>query len=631
MKVKSNRALLSLWQTSEQSLEPSSLSRRVAAAGGCATVARVSASAPPAAPIAARRLSALLGRFARLSPFVKPYFGRLGLVFLLSSFGAVLGLLWPLFTKILIDDVLLARNLPLLFMLSGLMVGATLLGTGVGAVNRYVYTQVTARVLFALRQHLFAHVQKLSLRFHTRARVGDVLTRLNTDIADIQAVLTDAAFTFATNLFVLCASVGFLVWLEWRLFLVSLAVVPLQIYGIRKVQPRLVAATRRVRELNASISSFLVESLSAVKFVKQFGAETVQLDRLARLGRDFVHTVTRYEMVGYVGSTTTGAASFLGGALVTVYGGYLVIDGQLSIGSLVAFTAYQSRALGPIQVLMDLYLRIERAGVSVDRVFEFLDLGEGYRESAGGTRRLGAVRGDVEFRNVTFGYRTGEPVLHGLNFRVPAGQRLTILGPSGVGKSTLVDLLIRLYEPDAGSILLDGHDVRDLDTTWLRQQVVVLGHEPVLFNASVFENVRYASPQASRGEVARVLETVGLHDYVTRLPNGYDTLLGERGARLSAGQRQRVALARALLKNPSVLVLDEAVSGLDAESEADIRAALAAAMRDRTTLVVTHRLTSLRLDDAVLALTKGHVAWQGCYRDLTQRPEILRGMPGHVP
>ena len=209
------------------------------------------------------RITSVLSRFYRLSPFVKPYVRRIGFVFLLSSFGTVLGLLWPLFTKILIDDVLLARNISLLVTLCGIMLGVTLLGYGVGAVNRYLYTQVTARVLFALRQHLFAHLQKLSLRFHTQVKVGDLLSRLNTDIAEIQSVLTDAAFTFVTNIFVLLATVGFLIWLNWRLFLVSLLVIPLQIYGVRKIQPYMVEETRKVRELNASISAFLVESLSA--------------------------------------------------------------------------------------------------------------------------------------------------------------------------------------------------------------------------------------------------------------------------------------------------------------------------------------------------------------------------------
>ena len=303
-------------------------------------------------------IASVLSRFYRLSPFVKPYVRRIGLVFLLSSFGTVLGLLWPLFTKILIDDVLLARNVSLLVTLCGIMLGVTLLGYGIGAINRYLYTQVTARVLFALRQHLFAHLQKLSLRFHTQVKVGDLLSRLNTDIAEIQSVLTDAAFTCVTNIFVLLATVGFLIWLNWQLFLVSLLVIPIQIYGVHKIQPYMVEETRKVRELNASISAFLVESLSAIKFVKQFGAEPTQLGRLGRLGQRFVALVTRFEMIGYIGSTTATATTFLGSTLVTLYGGYLVIEGQMSIGSLVAFSAYQARAFSPIQVLMDLYLRL---------------------------------------------------------------------------------------------------------------------------------------------------------------------------------------------------------------------------------------------------------------------------------
>jgi len=578
------------------------------------------------------RIASVLSRFYRLSPFVKPYVRRIGFVFLLSSFGTVLGLLWPLFTKILIDDVLLARNLSLLVTLCGIMLGVTLLGYGVGAVNRYLYTQVTARVLFALRQHLFAHLQKLSLRFHTQVKVGDLLSRLNTDIAEIQSVLTDAAFTFVTNIFVLLATVGFLIWLNWRLFLVGLLVIPLQIYGVRKIQPYMVEETRKVRELNASISAFLVESLSAIKFVKQFGAEHTQLGRLGRLGQRFVALVTRFEMIGYIGSTTATATTFLGSTLVTLYGGYLVIEGQMSIGSLVAFAAYQSRAFSPIQVLMDLYLRIERAGVSVDRVFEFLDIGQEYTEPSGGTLRLEDLRGEIEFRDVSFGYQTNapasQPVLRQVSFLVGAGQRLTVLGPSGTGKSTLVDLLIRLYEPQAGTICLDGRDVRGLDLAWLRQHVVVIGHEPFLFHASILENVSYASPEASREEIVAAVTAVGLHEYVTALPDGYETTVGERGARLSAGQRQRIALARALLKKPRILVLDEALSGLDVESEADVRQTLSALMQGCTTLVVTHRLSSLHADDAVVVLKHGAVEWQGTYRELTQAPDILQAATG---
>ena len=281
---------------------------------------------------------------------------------------------------------------------------------------------------------------------------------------------------------------------------------------------------------------------------------------------------------------------------------------------------------------MGLYLRIERAGVSVDRVFEFLDIGQEYTEPSDGTLQLGDFRGEVEFCDVSFGYHLNatahetdpELVLRRVNFRIAAGQRLTVLGPSGTGKSTLVDLLVRLYEPQAGTIRLDGHDVRELDLGWLRQHVVVIGHEPFLFHASILENVSYASPEATREEIVAAVTAAGLHEFVTALPDGYDTTVGERGTRLSAGQRQRIALARAILKKPRILVLDEAMSGLDVESEADVRQALSALMQHCTTLVVTHRFTSLHAGDAVVVLKKGAVEWQGTYQELTKAPDILQ-------
>ncbi|MEW6299158.1 MAG: ABC transporter ATP-binding protein [Thermodesulfobacteriota bacterium] len=569
-------------------------------------------------------MNANLSRFRRLLPFLAPFVRRLVLIFFLSFVGTVLGLLWPLFTKILIDDVLLAKNLRLLFILSGGMILATAAGYAVGALNRYLYTQVTAQVLFALRQHLFAHLQALSLRFHTRAKVGDLLSRLNTDIAEVQTVLTDAAFTFVTNLFVLLATVGFLLWLNWHLFLVSLLVVPLQLYGVYKVRPLMVGETQRVRELNAEISSFLVESLSAIKFIKQFAVERVQLEKLGRLGERFVRTVTRYEMLGYLGSTASTATAFLGGTLTTLYGGYLVIRGHMTIGSLIAFSAYQSRAFSPLQVLTDLYLRIERAGVSLARIFEFLDLDTERGPQPGRGIRPPEVRGAVEFRRVSFAYDGNEPLLCDLNFGLPAGGRLTILGPSGTGKTTVIDLLVRLYDPTGGTILFDGYDVRDLDLAWLRGQIAVVGHEPFLFHASFLDNLRYARPDASQADVVAAAQAVGLHDFVCSLPDGYETVVGERGARLSAGQKQRVALARAVLRQPAVLVLDEALSGLDVVSEASIREMIEALMGGRTVITVTHRLSSVRPDDTVMILERGRVRWEGRYGDLTAVPGDLK-------
>jgi ABC-type bacteriocin/lantibiotic exporter with double-glycine peptidase domain len=555
-----------------------------------------------------------LSRVRRLLPFISGFRYKLAIIFALSFSNTILGLLGPIFTKILIDDVLQARNLRLLWILSGIMIAVTLVSYVLGAFNRYYYTSVTARVLFNLRQHLFEHLQALPMRFHVRAKVGDLLSRLNTDIAEVQSMLTDAGFNFIANIFTLFAATGFLLWLNWKLFLLSLTLVPLQLYGVAKFRPLIVSQTRTVRELNAAISSFLVESLSAIKFVKLFVAEKVQHARLSALGVAFVNSVTRLEMLSYLGSSASAASTFLGSALVTLYGGYLVIEGKMTIGSLVAFSAYQMRAFSPLQALIDLYLRLQRAGVSVDRIFEFLDLPT-ESDSAQGTQRLPEVRGEIEFRHVSFSHDPAVPILDDLSFKIPAGGRLTIVGPSGAGKTSIVDLMTRLIEPRAGSILLDGHELRNLDLVWLRSQLVVTGHQAFVFHASMMENLRYACPDASLEQVTAAARAVGLHDFISSLPDGYDNPVGEHGATLSDGQRQRISIARALLKDPKILVLDEALSALDVVSEAEIRTSVERALPGRTVIMITHRLSSIRQDDQVMVLDQGRVVWSGRYCD----------------
>jgi ABC-type bacteriocin/lantibiotic exporter with double-glycine peptidase domain len=555
-----------------------------------------------------------LSRVRRLLPFLAGFRSKLAIIFLLSFSNTILGLLQPIFTKILIDDVLLPRNLRLLWVLSGVMIAVTLVSYVLGAFNRYYYTSVTARVLFNLRQHLFEHLQALPMRFHIRAKVGDLLSRLNSDIAEVQSMLTDTGFSFIANVFTLFAATGFLLWLNWKLFLLSLALVPLQLYGVMKFRPLIVNQTRAVRELNAAISSFLVESLSAIKFVKLFVAEKVQHARLSDLGVAFVKAVTRLEMLSYLGSSASTASTFLGSALVTLYGGYMVIEGEMTLGSLIAFSAYQLRAFNPLQALIDLYLRVQRAGVSVDRIFEFLDLPT-ESDGATGNIRLPEVRGEIEFRHVSFSHDPAVPILDDLSFKIPAGGRLTIVGPSGAGKTSIVDLMARLIEPGAGSILLDGHDLRALDLVWLRSQLVVTGHQAFVFHAPMIENLRYACPEASEEQVIAAAHAAGLHDFISSLPGGYNNPVGEHGATLSDGQRQRISIARALLKDPKILVLDEALSALDVVSEAEIRTAVERALPGRTVIMITHRLSSIRPDDQVIVLDQGRVLWSGRYGD----------------
>lgn len=555
--------------------------------------------------------------------FVSPHKGRLFVVFLLSLVSTTLGLSYPLLARFFIDEVLAKRNSRLLVLTTLAVVLLALLSFLLGAVTRYLSTSASARILMGMRLHLFRHLQSLSLRFHNSTKTGEILSRLNSDMAEIQTIATDAVLSFALSFLTLAGTTGLLLWLNWKLFLLSSLFVPLSLKSLRHYRPRLAKQAKDVRERNADVGSTLVESLGGMKFIKSLGAEEAEARKLARQNERFIDSLLSYQVVAGLAQTVPALFLSLSAMVVLFCGGHLVVKGLMTIGTLVAFAAYQGRVLGPMQNMMGLYLSLQRARVSLDRVFEFLEVEPEVKESSRAIE-LPAARGEIEFRHVSFSYEPGQRVANDVSFRVPGGGRVAIVGQSGAGKSTLVDLLLRFYDPEEGSVLLDGHDLRDLRFKTLRDHIAVITHDPYVFHATVEENIRYAKWEASFADIEAAMKAADLDDFVRSLPEGYQTVVGERGAKFSSGQRQRLAIARAVLKGARVWIFDEAAATLDVLTESRIRRSLMARSADSTVLIVTHRLASVRDADQILVLDRGEVIDAGTHECLMQKNGLYR-------
>jgi ABC-type multidrug transport system fused ATPase/permease subunit len=544
-------------------------------------------------------------------------------VFFLSILATLFGLGYPLFTKFFIDEVLLKGNTQLLVILTIGMFVIALLGFLLASVNRYLYTWISARILFDMRMALYRHLQSLSLRFYTKTRIGEILARINTDLAEIQRITTDVLLNSFTNFLTLIGTVGFLLWLNYRLFLVSSLLLPFAALGLRYFRPRIADKTREIRDRNADLGSFLIETFQGIKLIKAFGAEELELERFTRKHQAYIQAVLDLQKLSIFSGGISGLLLPATSLLVFLYGGHLVITGRMTLGDLIAFSAYLIRAFGPVQGLMGLYVQLQRARISLQRVFELMALEPEIKEKEGAIS-LESIKGEVEFEGVSFGYEPDKPILQNVSFRVPAGTTVAIVGPSGMGKTTLIDLLLRFYDPQKGSIKIDGVDLRDLKVQSLRNHIGVVGQETFLFHTTIEENIRYGKNNASREEVIRATRAAYIHDFIESLPQKYETVVGERGVRLSGGERQRVAIARAILKSPRILILDEATSSLDWMSEQQVRTALAELMRGRTTLIVTHRLSSIQNAHQILVLHEGQIVQQGLHEDLLKVEGLYR-------
>lgn len=568
-----------------------------------------------ASPVKSRALAGNRGEAIRwLAGFVRPHVARLSAVLFLSFLATALSLAQPFITRYLIDDGLLGGNMAIILMLCGVLLVAAIVSTLLSGVNRWQYVDLSARVLFALRESVFAHLQRLSPAWYARARGGDVLQRLDGDVAEIQRFAIDALLSLVNGIIALTGTLVLMAILNWKLSLLALAIIPAQFLFLRYMRPRIEERTRTVRERASDLTSFVMESLGAMKLVQAVGGEARQAEALGGLHETYRGDLLRQQMTGFVTTAVPGLLTTLSTAIVFSIGGWMVIDGELTLGALIAFSIYMARASGPVQTLLGLYVATRRARVSLDRVMAIMNEEPAVSASTN-TRPLPVgAGGNIVLDGVSFAYESGSaPILHNLCAEFPAGQKVGLVGASGVGKSTLIDLLHRHYDPDEGRILLDGIDLADLDPAELRRRIAVVAQDTVLLSGSIAGNIRYAAPWADEAAVLEAARSAQVDEFAGAMPNGYDTNVGARGTALSGGQRQRIAIARAILQDPLVLILDEATSAVDRETESSIGAAIDKLFPDRTRLVISHRAETLAGADPIFDMKDGA---------LQQRPRI---------
>jgi len=550
--------------------------------------------------------------------YLVPYWRRLILVLAISLISTATTLVIPYLSKDLIDHALIGRDLDALRRIVYWFVALGVLGFILNVTSGLRYTRVSAEILFDMRLSLYAHLQRLSPRFYARTRLGDIVSRLNNDISEIQRVAAEAALAWVGNVLFLIGSLVMMVWLDWRLALIALAPLPISLVALAYYRTRLEGRVADLRQRSADIGSFLIETLQATSLVVASNAQQREQDRFRGLNGAFIDALMRMQRVTYFAGGLPGTVLSIGSAIAFFYGGMRVIDGSLTLGTMGAFLAYQMRVFAPAQALMGLWASLTTAKVSWARVREILDAPIDVVE-APDAKALVTPRGELSFDAVSLGTDRQSRVLDEVSFTARPGQTVALVGGSGVGKSTMAYLATRLLDPDAGVVRFDGHDLRSLQLETVRRHIVLVEQEPTLLYSTIEENIRYVRPTATSDDVRRAAEAAGIATFIRSLPDGYATMVGERGLAVSAGERQRIALARAFLADPAVLVMDEPTAALDAVSQRQIIEGSRAVMRGRTTLLITHRREVAMAADHVVVLDGARVVDQGDPRELADR------------
>jgi ATP-binding cassette subfamily B protein len=576
----------------------------------------------------------------RVLRFTRAYRGRVALFLLVIMAGALLGLAPPLLFKQIIDEAIPNRDRGLITTLALLTVAAAVGAAALDLAQRWFSAAIGEGLIFDLRRTLYDHVQRMPIAFFTRTQTGALVSRMNNDVIGAQRALTGTLGQVVFNLLTLVTTLGAMLALDWRITLLTIAVLPVFIIPANRVGARLQDVTREGMELNAAMNATMTErfNVSGALLVKLFGRHDDEVASFARKAARVRDIGVRSAMLGRVFFGALSLVAAIGTAVVYWLGARSVIRGSMEIGTMVALAALVTRIYQPLTALTNARIDVLLTLVSFERVFELLDTPT-LIEDRPGAVALVEPRGRIEIDHLSFRYpaasefslaslegdgvsgvpldaRVGQLVLEDVSATIEPGQLVALVGPSGAGKTTLSQLVPRLYDVTEGAIRIDGHDVRDLTQESLRAALGVVSQDPHLFHDTVANNLRYAKPDATDDELRRACEAAQVAHVVAALPDGFDTVVGERGHRLSGGEKQRLAIARMLLKDPAVVILDEATSHLDAENEVQIQHALAAALAGRTSIVIAHRLSTIQAADQILVLDEGRIVERGTHASL---------------
>ena len=552
--------------------------------------------------------------FHNILKYAKPYIKSLIFAFLCLALTSLINLVLPLIVRNMINAVIVLKNNEMLDSLAWDLIIIIGLQAAFAVTHNYIFGFVGHRMTTDFRIEFFSHIQSLSLRFFQERRVGEILSRMSNDISVIQNALVTIPVALLRQSITLLGALAIILYLNWKLTgLILLILPPLMIFA-RVFGRRLKVFSEKLQDQLAQAVVVLEEVMSSIKIVKSFTREPYERNRFQeKIETAFERAVDKLKISAFFGPFILGL-TFLVSALLIWYGGYQVMQGATTPGELAAFFLYALIIAGPIGTFVRLYTQIQEARGAIQRVYEILDT-EPIVQNPENPVSLENITGSIQFENVSFGYQdTG--VIHDVSFDVLPGQTVALVGPSGAGKSTIIKLLLRFFDPNSGTIRLDGHDIRTLDRKSFLSQIGLVPQETLLFGGTVRENILYGKLDATEAELEEAAQKANAHEFITNMEKGYDTIVGEKGTKLSGGERQRIAIARAILKDPKILVLDEATSSLDNRSESLIKEGLETLMAHRTTFIVAHRLSTIHKADQIIVLDKGCIVETGQHENL---------------